>query len=265
LGGWVWEIKQNPKRGEIRNKKTTYAKILSNSNPMNKNLALNIRFMCQEDLPQVNQIDHEAFPTLWPPPNYQRELKNGLAHYIVVVDKEQKYEPPEPPKATPKKGLSGWLARLRPRSNHNHPDSEPQPAREYILGFAGLWLMAGEAHITNIAVREKYRRRGIGELLLISLIELSLELGAHLVTLEVRASNTTAQNLYAKYGFVEVGLRRGYYTDNREDGVLMTLEDVTSAPAQANLRQLKQAHARRWRMAIPTPPPRASLHQSRKY
>jgi ribosomal-protein-alanine N-acetyltransferase len=206
--------------------------------------------MCQEDLPQVNEIDHEAFPTLWPPPNYQRELKNGLAHYIVACDEEEEYEPPEPPKTTPKKGLAGLISRLKLRSNDNHADGQPQPPREYLFGFAGLWLMAGEAHITNIAVRESYRRQGIGELLLISMIELALELGAHLVTLEVRTSNTIAQSLYAKYGFVEVGLRRGYYTDNREDGVLMTIENVTSAPVQTDLQQLKQAHARRWRVPI---------------
>jgi ribosomal-protein-alanine N-acetyltransferase len=211
-------------------------------------LALNIRLMRREDLPQVNQIDHEAFPTLWPPPNYQRELKNGIAHYIVVCDEDKKYEPPTP-KTVPPKGLWRLIDRLRLHSDH-HTDSEPPPAREYITGFAGLWLMAGEAHITNIAVRESYRRQGMGELLLIALIDLALELGAHLMTLEVRASNTTAQSLYAKYGFIEVGLRRGYYTDNREDGVLMTIEDITSAPVQANLQRLRQAHARRWGMVI---------------
>jgi ribosomal-protein-alanine N-acetyltransferase len=210
---------------------------------MTKNSLLNIRLMCQEDLPQVNEIDHEAFPTMWPPPNYQRELKNGLAHYIVVGDEKKRYQPPAP-SPTPRKGISGLLARLRFRSNHSN--SEPPLAREYLLGFAGLWLMAGEAHITNIAVRESYRRRGIGELLLISLIELSLELGAHLVTLEVRVSNTVAQSLYAKYGFAQVGLRRGYYTDNREDGVLMTLENIASIPVRNNLRRLKREHSQRW-------------------
>jgi ribosomal-protein-alanine N-acetyltransferase len=210
-------------------------------------LAFIIRLMRQEDLPQVNEIDHEAFPTLWPPPNYQRELKNGLAHYIVAGDDDIEYELPE---TAPQKDLSGLTARLRRLFNHHRPsDDEPtSPTSGYIFGFAGLWLMVGEAHITNIAVRESYRRQGIGELLLISIIELAVELGAKLVTLEVRASNTDAQSLYAKYGFVQVGLRRGYYTDNREDGVLMTIEAVTSAPAQANLRQLKQAHARRWGM-----------------
>ncbi len=210
-------------------------------------MAFKLRLMCQQDLPQVNEIDHEAFPTLWPPPNYQRELKNGLAHYIVACDDEQKYEPPAP-KADPTTGLWGLIARLRLRFNHHNPSgNEPQPpAREYILGFAGIWLTAGEAHITNIAVRESYRRQGMGELLLIALIDLALELGAHLMTLEARASNTDAQSLYAKYGFIEVGLRRNYYTDNREDGVLMTIEAITSAPVQADLRRLRQAHARRW-------------------
>jgi len=222
-------------------------------------LAFNLRLMCQEDLPQVNEIDHEAFPTLWPPPNYQRELKNGVAHYIVACDEEKKYEPPAP-RATPQKGLWGLLTRLRLLFNHHNPsgnESQP-PVREYILGFAGLWMMAGEARITNIAVREKYRRQGMGELLLIALIDLALELGAHLMTLEVRASNTAAQSLYAKYGFIQMGLRRGYYTDNREDGVLMTIEDVTSAPVQADLQRLRQAHTRRWGMTIPVLPPRNS-------
>jgi ribosomal-protein-alanine N-acetyltransferase len=210
---------------------------------MTKNSSLNIRLMCQEDLPQVNDIDHEAFPTMWPPPNYRRELKNSLAHYIVVGDGRQQYQPPAP-SPTPRRGLAGLLARLRRRSNHS--ESQLPPAREYLLGFAGIWLMAGEAHITNIAVRESYRRQGIGELLLISLIELSLELGAQLVTLEVRASNTTAQSLYTKYSFVRVGLRRGYYSDNREDGVLMTLENINSIPVRNNLRRLKKEHSRRW-------------------
>lgn len=210
-------------------------------------MAFIIRLMSQEDLPQVNQIDREAFPGLWPPANYQRELKNGIAHYIVVCDQNKKYTPPAP-KNDPPKGLSGLIARLRLRFNHH--DHQPPPAREYIMGFAGLWLMAGEAHITNIAVRDKYRRQGIGELLLISLIEMASELDAQLVTLEVRVSNTTAQALYAKYGFIEVGLRRGYYTDNREDGVLMTLEDIASDLAQNNLQRLKRKHRRRWGMNL---------------
>jgi len=219
--------------------------------PRDENLACNVRLMRKEDLPQVTEIDREAFPTLWPPANYQRELDNRLAYYIVACDEEERVEPLEP-KATPQKGFSGLAAKLRQWFNHNHfLGNEPPPwGRQYIFGFAGFWIMAGEAHITNIAVREKHRRQGIGELLLISLIELAIELDARLITLEVRTSNTAAQSLYYKYGFTQVGLRRGYYTDNREDGVLMSLEDITSAPVQANLQQLKQAHAQKWEITV---------------
>ncbi len=162
---------------------------------------MQLRLMKEEDVPQVTAIDREAFPTLWPPANYEREMKNGLAHYIVAGDEG-----------------------------------------DYIIGFAGLWLLVDEAHITNIAVREKHRRQGIGETLLIAIIELAGELGANSMTLEVRASNTEAQKLYAKYGFVKVGLRRGYYTDNREDAVLMTLEGVRSVEVKKRLESLKRAH-----------------------
>jgi len=213
-------------------------------------LAYYLRLMREEDIPQVNQIDHEAFPTLWPPPNYRRELANRLARYIVACDEEKKVEEPEM-KATPRKGFSGLISRLRRLFNHDRFSGNELTTseRQYIFGFAGFWIMAGEAHITNIAVREQRRRQGIGELLLIALIDLAMELDAQLITLEARASNTAAQSLYAKYGFNEVGVRRGYYTDNREDGVLMSLQDVTSATVQAKLQQLKQAHSRKWGIA----------------
>ena len=110
--------------------------------------------------------------------------------------------------------------------------------------------MADEAHITNIAMRESYRRRGVGELLLISIIDLSTELNARFITLEVRVSNTTAQSLYHKYGFNQAGLRRGYYTDDGEDAILMTTENITLAPFQAQFQQLKQAHSKKWEILL---------------
>jgi len=71
-----------------------------------------------------------------------------------------------------------------------------------------------------------------------------------MITLEVRASNIAAQSLYSKYGFAQVGLRRGYYTDNREDGVLMSTEDIASVPFQVRLQELKQAHSEKWGIAL---------------
>ncbi|MFC2047761.1 ribosomal protein S18-alanine N-acetyltransferase [Chloroflexota bacterium] len=200
------------------------------------------RLMRREDVAQVTEIDREAFPSLWPPANYKKELQNKLVHYIVACDEERLAEEPV------EKGLTGLVARVRRFLNHNYfPGIESSPSdRQYITGFAGFWLIAGEAHITNIAVREIYHRRGVGELLLISMLDLATELNAHMMTLEVRASNTTAQSLYYKYGFNEVELRHGYYRDNKEDAVLMSIENIASALFQTQFQQLKQAHSRRW-------------------
>ena len=210
-----------------------------------------VRPMRREDISQVTEIDREAFPTLWPPANYQRELSSPLAHYIVACDEEKRPKEPEV-EAVPEKRRSGLVSRMRRLFSYDRLlGNEPLPAtREYIAGFAGFWIMADEAHITNIAVRKIHYRMGIGELLLIALIDLATKLNARIITLEVRASNIAAQSLYSKYGFTQVGLRRGYYTDDGEDGILMSTEDITSARFQAHLQQLKQAYSQKWRMSL---------------
>jgi len=210
-----------------------------------------VRLMRREDIAQVTEIDREAFPALWPPANYQHELNNPLAHYIVACDEEKRLEEADT-QATAGTGRSGLASRIKRLLRYDRflGNGPPPSPREYIVGFAGFWFMADEAHITSIAVREIHRRQGIGEMLLIALIDLATQLKANIITLEVRASNLAAQSLYYKYGFVQVGLRRGYYTNNREDGVLMTLQDITSSPFQARLQQLKQAYSERWEIAL---------------
>jgi len=210
-----------------------------------------VRLMRREDIAQVTQIDREAFPTLWPPANYERELENRLAHYIVACDEEDKVEEPKV-EAPLEKDPSGLASRVRHLFNYNRFFSHelPESGKQYIIAFAGFWIMAGEAHITNIAVRELHRRQGIGELLLISMINLATELNARIITLEVRASNTAAQSLYYKYGFTQAGLRHHYYIDNKEDAVIMSTESITSVPFQAHLQRLKQAHSRKWGIAL---------------
>jgi ribosomal-protein-alanine N-acetyltransferase len=116
----------------------------------------------------------------------------------------------------------------------------------YVVGFVGIWVMADETHITSIAVREAHRSKGIGELLLISVFDMARELKTGVVTLEVRVSNSVAQGLYTKYGFNKVGVRRCYYTDNREDGLIMTTEDINSAHFQMQLQQLRKAYETKW-------------------
>ena len=98
-----------------------------------------------------------------------------------------------------------------------------------ILGYAGAWIIMDESHITNIAVREDARGRGLGKRLTKELLQILSNLGACYATLEVRVSNVRAQNLYKSLGFVSVGKRKRYYEDNNEDAYLMVCERLPEA------------------------------------
>lgn len=93
-----------------------------------------------------------------------------------------------------------------------------------IIGYAGYWQVGGEGDITNIAVAEKMRRRGIASALLQRLIACAREEAVSLLTLEVRRGNTAARSLYARFSFEEMGERRNYYINPREDALIMTLK-----------------------------------------
>ena len=95
---------------------------------------------------------------------------------------------------------------------------------EEVIGHFGMWIVLDECHITNIAVRKRLRGRGIGEKLMSEAIRLCKEMNVKLMTLEVRVSNDTAQNLYRKLGFQDGGIRKNYYTDDREDALVMWVE-----------------------------------------
>lgn len=91
----------------------------------------------------------------------------------------------------------------------------------HIVGYAGIWLIVDEGHVTNIAVDPDYRGYHLGETLLRTLMAVCVRNGGRRITLEVRVTNNVAQNLYRKLGFEGAGIRRGYYTDNREDALIM--------------------------------------------
>ncbi len=101
-------------------------------------------------------------------------------------------------------------------------------AGHVVVGFAGLWVMVDEAHVTTFAVDPRWRRRGVGERLLLALLDLAVVRRAHEATLEVRLSNVPARRLYEKYGFRPVGIRPRYYSDNGEDALIMTTEALDS-------------------------------------
>jgi ribosomal-protein-alanine N-acetyltransferase len=108
-----------------------------------------------------------------------------------------------------------------------------------VVAYAGLWLMVDEAHVTTFAVLPAYRRRGIGGRLLSDLVELAADLGASVVTLEVRLGNVAARRLYQRFGFRPVGVRPHYYSDNGEDALIMTTEELPSASMRERLDRLR--------------------------
>ena len=197
-----------------------------------------LRPMGPLDLDQVAEMEREAFPTLWPPTSYRRELRNKQAEYTVCVrEGEFVTVTPRPPSR-----LWRWLRR---RNSPQLPAQVP-----LLVGFVGLWYLAGEAHIVSIAVREKHRRGGLGELLLIGAIEMGLRREQQVVTLEVRKSNEAAQALYLKYGFKQTGLRRGYYADNHEDAVIMSTDPLGSSGFDALFRELRRKYEERYGEAV---------------
>jgi len=96
------------------------------------------------------------------------------------------------------------------------------------IGYAGVWFVLDEGHITNIAVHPDYRGKGYGELVTRALIQLAADSGMNWMTLEVRRSNKVAQSLYHKLGFIDVGYRKRYY-ENQEDALVMALEHLPEA------------------------------------
>lgn len=200
-------------------------------------MAYIIRPMRLEDISQVAQIERESFPSPWSATNFRYELLfNRSARYFVACG-------PLPENASQGSSrldmLISRVQRLFSKSKEQAIDDQ------WVVGYAGLWFMSDEAHLTTIAVRESYQQQGLGELLLISAIELAMERNAQFITLEVRPSNVAAQALYRKYGFTEVGVRHGYYYDTGEDALLMATGKITSPSFQEQFQRLKQAHAER--------------------
>jgi [ribosomal protein S18]-alanine N-acetyltransferase len=179
---------------------------------MNQTLAVMVEPMRLDDIEAVLDIDRLSFPLPWSTSSYRYELTQNTHSYFFVA------LAPQSGAAGPR---GGWRERL---SGLLKASPEPPPAPRLVVGYAGFWYIVDEAHISTIAVHPDWRGQGAGEQLLVGLLERALDLNAVKATLEVRVTNTRAQNLYRKYGFEEVGRRRRYYRDNGEDALLMTAE-----------------------------------------
>jgi ribosomal-protein-alanine N-acetyltransferase len=109
-----------------------------------------------------------------------------------------------------------------------------------IIGYAGLWKMHDEAHVTTVGVRRSDQGKGYGMALMLALIERAYAMESRWMTLEVRASNQGAMVLYEKLGFKVIGRRRGYYTDDGEDAVVMWSDSLLAPSFRERYDALRQ-------------------------
>ena len=110
-----------------------------------------------------------------------------------------------------------------------------------VIAYGGLWVILEDAHITTVAVDPAFQGHGFGERMLVCLLDEAIERGASWVTLEVRESNTPAQRLYKKYGFSVVNTRRGYYSDNDENALVMWAGNLKGTIYRNRLASLKES------------------------
>ena len=189
------------------------------------NLPYTLLPMVLDDVPTVHTIEQLVFSLPWSASAFSYEIRNNpSSQYLVLRYKPWFYESP--------------ARRLLPRSMRHvlqSPTNEPS-----LLGYGGYWMVLEEAHICTLALREEWRGRSLGELLLLGLIESALQRKAEVITLEVRISNQRAQNLYMKYGFEITGRRIHYYSDNNEDAYIMSTGNTLLPSFQDRLQRLSQ-------------------------
>jgi ribosomal-protein-alanine N-acetyltransferase len=204
-----------------------------------------VRQMTIDDIPLVSEIERESFPTTWPQAAYRRELQsNAMARYLVVADTAPRAPSSSASSEDTAHGLTGIVGGVRRIFSGAHPQEDGDDRR--LVAFLGLWFLLEECHVVTVAVRQAYRGRGLGELLVITSVELATRNNLELLTLECRVSNTVAQKLYEKYGFEIVGRRKRYYSDNNEDALIMTTPPIQTAAYQVTFARLRAAHRERW-------------------
>jgi [ribosomal protein S18]-alanine N-acetyltransferase len=111
---------------------------------------------------------------------------------------------------------------------------------DIIVGFVCLYYVMDEGHITNIAVDDFFRKRGIATFMMLAVMDIMVSKGVKRLTLEVRRTNERAQNLYTKFGFKMKGMRKRYYTDNGEDAYVLWTDDITTSEYQSMVREIRE-------------------------
>ncbi len=200
-------------------------------------LVFRVDGMRPEDIGAVMEIEQVSFSAPWSARAYDYELHyNDMAHYFVARSQPAALAAIERGRSADRH--APFWQRVFARSKPG-PVAEPQPPP--IVGYGGMWLMVDEAHVSTLAAHPDWRGQGVGELLLLAMIDRAAEIGAAVVTLEVRVTNKPAQSLYRKYGFEVAGRRKGYYSDNGEDALIMSTPAITTATYTRRIHELRTA------------------------
>lgn len=184
--------------------------------------------MTQEDVDEVSAVERICFTNPWPISAYRRELRNTTRNYYIVLrddpNADDDAEAPVTIETQPRDHRRQGRFAFWPLGRRNDEHERPP-----IIGFAGMWHILDEAHVTTIGVRPDYQGRGLGELLFLQLFDEATRRTATWLTLEVRVSNYNAQALYRKYDLSIQGRRPRYYSDNNEDAFIMWSESLRDA------------------------------------
>jgi ribosomal-protein-alanine N-acetyltransferase len=197
-----------------------------------------IDYLREADLDAVHAIDMTCFALPWSLDTYRQELRAPQrSRFVVARILVTEVENSPTPHASLRQYLKGLFGQ---------PQRASGPIAGTIVGHAGIMRTPTHGHITTLAVSPAHRRQGVGELLLLALIEQAYDLGVRRLELEVRASNTQAQSLYTKYGFVATHIEEHYYPNNDEAAVIMAIADITTIAFREQTKALSDALYRRF-------------------
>ncbi|MDX2085075.1 MAG: ribosomal protein S18-alanine N-acetyltransferase [Candidatus Melainabacteria bacterium] len=179
---------------------------------------LQLRRMRTTDIAGVMAIESVSFgPHHWSEDSFFNEMHNQTGRYYVLLSNQ--WVPPPAAKT----------AAQAVAQNDPADPALPADALPLVVGYCGYWVVLDEVHWTTVAVSPVLRGKALGELLTAHVVERAMGHSARWVTLEVRATNFNAQNLYYKYGFQTLGVRPKYYQDTDEDALIMTTSDIRSS------------------------------------
>lgn len=209
-----------------------------------------VQYLHVSDLDAVHEIDLASFPVPWQRDTYINQLRAGhdnrfVAARFALTPASPAFQPSQ--QRTFRQRLAAQVAA------HTDSMSKSPAAAPLLVGYGGICRQGKTGHIATVAVHPAHRGKGVATLLLLALMEEAYALRVHRVALEARVSNTPALRLYDAFGFTATGIHSGYYSDNNEDAVLMSIEAIGAIAVRERLKRINDALFVRWQNAE-TPP-----------